>query len=87
MNRTVEVVPEDLPYGDHGLAGSILDIALKHGIEIEEDPEVSDQQTRDSVVLNDLAHSMSEMNGFLLGKEGQGRFIKGKPFGLCYENF
>jgi len=35
MNCTVEVDPGDLPYGDHGLGGSILDIALKHGIDIE----------------------------------------------------
>jgi len=33
MNVTVQVKPEELPYGDHGLPGSILDIALKHGIE------------------------------------------------------
>jgi dihydropyrimidinase len=26
-------------------------------------------------------------DGNFLGQEGQGRFIKGKPFGLCYENF
>ena len=31
----VEVDPEKLPYGDHGLPGSILDIALAHGIEID----------------------------------------------------
>lgn len=30
----VDVDPADLPYGDHGLPGSLLDIALKHGIEI-----------------------------------------------------
>lgn len=35
MNVTVEVSPEDLPYGDHGLPGSILDIAMKHGIELD----------------------------------------------------
>lgn len=35
MNVTVEVNPEELPYGDHGLPGSILDIALKHGIELD----------------------------------------------------
>jgi len=34
MNVTVEVDPEQLPYNDHGLPGSILDIALKHGIEL-----------------------------------------------------
>ena len=35
MNVTFEVNPDDLPYGDTGLPGSILDIALKNGIEID----------------------------------------------------
>ncbi len=35
MNTTVEVDPAALPYGDHGLPGSILDIALAHGIELD----------------------------------------------------
>ena len=35
MDRTVEVDPADLPYGHHGLPGSILDIAIKHGIDID----------------------------------------------------
>jgi 2Fe-2S ferredoxin len=35
MNKTVEVDPADLPYDDHGLPGSILDIAMKHGIELD----------------------------------------------------
>lgn len=34
-NRTVEVDPQDLPYGDHGLPGSILDIAIHYGIELD----------------------------------------------------
>lgn len=34
-NTTVEVDPAELPYGDHGLPGSILDIALKHGIDLD----------------------------------------------------
>jgi ferredoxin, 2Fe-2S len=34
-NRVVEVDPEVLPYGDHGRPGSILDIALHHGIELD----------------------------------------------------
>ncbi len=34
MNRRVEVDPRDLPYGHRGLPGSILDIALKHGIDL-----------------------------------------------------
>ena len=35
MDVTVEVDPEQLPYGDHGQPGSILDVALGHGIEID----------------------------------------------------
>lgn len=35
MNVTVEVDPEKIPYGDTGLPGSILDIALAHGIDID----------------------------------------------------
>src|SRR5437762_14175196 len=35
MNVVVEVNPEKIPYGHTGLPGSILDIALAHGIEID----------------------------------------------------
>ena len=35
MNVTVEVDPERLPYGETGLPGSILDVALAHGIDID----------------------------------------------------
>ena len=35
MGTTVEVDPQKLPYGSTGLPGSVLDIALAHGIEIE----------------------------------------------------
>jgi 2Fe-2S ferredoxin len=35
MNVTVEVDPEKIPYGVTGQPGSILDIALSHGIEID----------------------------------------------------
>jgi len=35
LEHTVEVDPAALPYGEHGLPGSILDIALHHGIPIE----------------------------------------------------
>jgi 2Fe-2S ferredoxin len=34
MNIEVEVQPQKLPFGDTGLPGSILDIALANGIEI-----------------------------------------------------
>ena len=32
---TVEVDPDEYPYHDHGLPGSLLDIAMGHGIHIE----------------------------------------------------
>lgn len=35
MNVTVVVKPAELPYGNQGLPGSILDIALKHGVELD----------------------------------------------------
>ena len=35
MNVTVEVDPEKIPYGVTGLPGSILDIALANGIDID----------------------------------------------------
>jgi 2Fe-2S ferredoxin len=35
MNVTVEVDPDKIPYGHTGLPGSILDIALSNGIEID----------------------------------------------------
>lgn len=35
MNKVIEVDPQDLPYGDHGQPGSILDIAMQHGIELD----------------------------------------------------
>jgi 2Fe-2S ferredoxin len=35
MNVTVEVDEAGYPYGDHGLPGSLLDIALKHDIRLE----------------------------------------------------
>jgi 2Fe-2S ferredoxin len=35
MNVTVEVDPEKVPYGVTGQPGSILDIALTHGVDID----------------------------------------------------
>jgi len=35
MEETVEVDPEAVPYGRDGQPGSVLDIALGHGIEID----------------------------------------------------
>lgn len=35
LNKTVEVDDKDYPFGDHGLPGSLLDIALANGIHLE----------------------------------------------------
>jgi 2Fe-2S ferredoxin len=35
MNIEIEVDPDKLPFGDTGLPGSLLDIAMAHGIEID----------------------------------------------------
>ncbi len=35
MNKVVEVDTEKFPLGEHGLPGSILDIALANGIDLE----------------------------------------------------
>ena len=35
MDKVIEVDPEKLPFGETGLPGSLLDIALSHGIEID----------------------------------------------------
>jgi 2Fe-2S ferredoxin len=32
---TVEVDDKDFPYGDHGRPGSLLDIALRHGVRMD----------------------------------------------------
>ncbi|NJN71028.1 MAG: 2Fe-2S iron-sulfur cluster binding domain-containing protein, partial [Nitrospira sp.] len=34
-STTVTVDPEKLPYGETGLPGSILDIAMGHGVDLE----------------------------------------------------
>ena len=35
VNRTVEFDPETLPYHEHGLKGSLLDIAMNFGVHLE----------------------------------------------------
>lgn len=35
MGVTVDVAMADLPYGDHGEPGSILDVAMRHGVGLD----------------------------------------------------
>lgn len=34
-NITIDYKPETMPYSEHGLQGSLLDIALNHGLQLE----------------------------------------------------
>ncbi len=35
QSHTIEIDPAKLPFGDHGLPGSVLDICMAHGIELD----------------------------------------------------
>lgn len=35
VEQPIEVAPQDLPYGRDGLPGSLLDILLHHGVEVD----------------------------------------------------
>lgn len=35
QERVIEVDPEKIPYDDHGLPGSILELCLSHGVEVD----------------------------------------------------
>lgn len=35
LNKSVEIDPSKIPFGETGLPGSVLDIALNHGVDID----------------------------------------------------
>ena len=61
MNVTVDVDEEEYPYGDHGLPGSLLDIALKHGISIEHACGGNCACTTCHVIIKKGIENLSEM--------------------------
>jgi 2Fe-2S ferredoxin len=61
MNVTVEVDPEQIPYGVTGLPGSILDIALSHGIEIDHSCGGVCACSTCHVIVRQGGNSLSEM--------------------------
>jgi 2Fe-2S ferredoxin len=61
QNRTVEVDDKDFPYGDHGLPGSLLDIALHHGIRLEHNCGGNCACTTCHVVVKDGSAGLSPM--------------------------
>jgi len=60
-NVTFEVDDADLPYGDHGKPGSILDIALKNNISLEHNCGGNCACTTCHVIVRAGAENLSEM--------------------------
>ena len=61
MNVTVEVDDADVPYGDHGKPGSLLDIALKHGVKLEHNCGGNCACTTCHVIVRRGGENLSEM--------------------------
>ncbi|HEY7518589.1 MAG TPA: 2Fe-2S iron-sulfur cluster-binding protein [Methylomirabilota bacterium] len=61
LNKTVEVDDSRYPLADHGKPGSLLDIALANGIELEHNCGGSCACTTCHVVVREGAENLSEM--------------------------
>ena len=61
LNKTVEVDDAQYPLADHGKPGSVLDIALAHGIELEHNCGGSCACTTCHVIVREGESSLSEM--------------------------
>ena len=61
VNKTVEVDDAQYPLADHGKPGSLLDVALAHGIELEHNCGGSCACTTCHVIVREGADNLSEM--------------------------
>jgi 2Fe-2S ferredoxin len=61
LNKTVEVDDSMYPLADHGKPGSLLDIALANGIELEHNCGGSCACTTCHVIVREGAENLSEM--------------------------
>jgi ferredoxin, 2Fe-2S len=61
LNKTVEVDDEKYPLADHGKPGSLLDIALAHGIELEHNCGGSCACTTCHVIVKEGEDNLSDM--------------------------
>jgi 2Fe-2S ferredoxin len=61
LNKTVEVDDTQYPLADHGKPGSLLDIALAHGIELEHNCGGSCACTTCHVIVKEGEENLSEM--------------------------
>ena len=60
-NVTIVVDGGGLPYGGHGVPGSLLDIALRHGIQLRHDCGGNCACTTCHVIINEGEENLSEM--------------------------
>ena len=60
-NITVEVDPADYPFGNHGEPGSLLDIALEHGVELEHNCGGNCACTTCHIIVREGEENLSEM--------------------------
>ena len=61
LNKTIEVDDSKYPLADHGKPGSLLDIALANGIELEHNCGGSCACTTCHVIVREGAENLSEM--------------------------
>ncbi len=61
LDKTLEVDPKEFPLGDHGEPGSILDIALAHGIDLEHACGGSCACSTCHVIVTEGQENLSEM--------------------------
>jgi 2Fe-2S ferredoxin len=61
LNKTVEVDDSRYPLADHGKPGSLLDIALANGIELEHNCGGSCACTTCHIIVREGAENLSEM--------------------------
>jgi 2Fe-2S ferredoxin len=61
LNKTVEVDDSKYPLADHGKPGSLLDIALANGIELEHNCGGSCACTTCHVIVREGAENLSEI--------------------------
>ena len=61
LNVTVEVDDSQYPFGDHGLPGSILDIALANNIHLEHNCGGNCACTTCHVIVKEGAENLSEL--------------------------
>ena len=61
LNKTIEVDDSKYPLADHGKPGSLLDIALANGIELEHNCGGSCACTTCHVIVREGSENLSEM--------------------------